>query len=142
MILIPEQRVLPQTPISELNSNQIFVFGSNLLGKHGGGAAKTAADKFGAKEGVGFGPTGQSYAIPTKRNFSETLNLDVIAIYVKKFCIYAKQKNKEEFLVTEIGCGLAGLSPNDIAPMFIPAIALPNVHMSARFWNIIVENFL
>jgi hypothetical protein len=139
LILTPDQRVLSSKPITSLTPNQIFVFGSNLLGKHNGGAAKLAKDKFYAKYGVGIGPTGQSYAIPTKSNFETSLTLNVINIYVSEFCLYAKQHPGNEFLVTEIGCGLAGYKPEDIAPMFIPAVALPNVHMSMRFWTIIAE---
>lgn len=139
LILTPDQRVLSETPITRLKPNQIFVFGSNLLGKHAGGAARLAKDKFYAKEGVGIGPMGMSYAIPTKSNFETTLSLNIINIYVSEFCLYAKQHPNDEFLVTEIGCGLAGCKPQDIAPMFIPAIALPNVHMSMRFWTIIAE---
>jgi hypothetical protein len=104
--------------ITSLQPNEVFVFGSNLSGRHGKGAAKTAM-RWGAKYGVGSGPMGQTYAIPTKAvSVYQTLPLERIHSYVLEFLQYAKSHPELSFLVTEIGCGLAGYKPKDIAPMF------------------------
>lgn len=112
--------------ILSLEPNQIFVFGSNTNGVHGKGAALTAKNLFGAKRGVGAGPTGKCYAIPTRvmvKTFGkypkfETLSLDQIAKHVYQFLSYAAFHTELEFLVTPIGCGYAGYKPEQIAPMF------------------------
>lgn len=96
----------------------IFVFGSNLAGRHGKGAALTAREQFGAVYGQGDGRQGNSYAIPTKGfDLRSRLSLAEIKPYVDSFIKYANQSN-DTFLVTRIGCGLAGYSDEDIAPMF------------------------
>ena len=97
---------------------EIFVFGSNLMGIHGAGAAKHAAKHYGAKPGHGAGRTGNAYAIPTKRHPYETLPLDQINTFVKQFILYAKEHPELDFLVTPIGTGLAGYKLEDIEPMF------------------------
>lgn len=107
--------------ITELKDNQIFVFGSNIQGIHGRGAAKTAKLYFGAKNGVGEGLTGRTYAIPTReivKGHMKTLSLQSIQKYVHKFIDFADKNPQLEFLLTEIGCGLAGYKPEDIAPLF------------------------
>lgn len=104
--------------ITKLASNEIFVFGSNESGIHGAGAAKTALNLFGAEWGVGIGITGQCYAIPTKDFDIKTLSLDIIKHYVDEFLDFAKYNPELIFLVTQIGCGLSGYNPNNIAPMF------------------------
>lgn len=104
--------------ITKLKPNEIFVFGSNLKGVHGAGAAKLARESFGAKMGVAIGITGQCYAIPTKDESIFTLPLTRIEEYVIDFLDYAKETPDKVFLVTQIGCGLAGYTPEDIAPMF------------------------
>lgn len=96
----------------------IFVFGSNLAGRHGAGAAKCARNHYGAEYGVGVGRTGDSYAIPTKDYSIKTLPLDRIQGFVRDFKVYALHHPELEFNVTRIGCGLAGYTDNDIAPMF------------------------
>lgn len=96
----------------------IFVFGSNLAGAHGAGAALEAAQNFGAEYGVGVGATGRAYAIPTKDENIRTMALGDIKPYVDAFLEYARQNPSKEFFVTAIGCGLAGYEPTDIAPMF------------------------
>lgn len=102
---------------------QIFVFGSNLSGIHGGGAARAAYDKYGAKWGVGEGFTGQSYAIPTvKAHVAGPLTLPEIKAAIARFIQYA-QTDEGTFFVTRIGCGLAGNKDWDIAPMFADAPA-------------------
>lgn len=105
--------------ITKLEKDQIFVFGSNLAGRHGAGAALYAYMNFGAIPGKGEGFMGQSYAIPTKDRNIKTLPLSDIKTYVSNFLIYAKDNPDKTFLVTEIGCGLAGYKPKDIAPFFV-----------------------
>lgn len=119
--------------ILELASNEIFVFGSNLAGRHGGGAAQFAFKKFGAILGQGVGLHGQSYAIPTMQG-----GVDTIAPYVDQFIDFAKEHQDLKFLVTEIGCGIAGFSPKDIAPLFLKAIDVRNISLPKRFWEILL----
>lgn len=102
---------------------RIFVFGSNLAGRHGAGAALWARRYFGAQYGVGVGPTGGAYAIPTKDQDLVTLRLDAIAAYVRGFLDYANENPQEQFQVTRVGCGLAGYKDRDVAPMFKEAPA-------------------
>jgi hypothetical protein len=97
---------------------KIFVFGSNLAGRHGKGAALCAVREYGAVYGQGNGLWGQSYAIPTKDVYIRTLPLDTIQYYVGTFIEVAKRRTDLEFMVTRIGCGLAGYSDDQIAPMF------------------------
>lgn len=105
----------------------IFVFGSNLAGRHGKGAALYARQHHGAKYGVGIGMQGNSYAIPTKDANIQTLPLEVIELYVAAFLTFARFNPQLEFQVTKIGCGLAGYQEADIAPMFKGAP--PNCHL-------------
>lgn len=100
-------------------NGEVFVFGSNLAGRHGGGAARAAYEKFGAVYGVGIGLTGNSYAIPTKDHYIETMPLNEIEPHVKDFIDFTKKNPNVNFFVTGIGCGLAGYSAVDIAPMFV-----------------------
>lgn len=106
--------------ITKLQKDEVFVFGSNLAGRHGKGAALQAV-KWGAKYGQGQGRHGATYAIPTKDRNIKTLPLSFIAIHVTAFLKYAALHPELRFLVTEIGCGLAGYSSSQIAPMFIGA---------------------
>jgi hypothetical protein len=99
----------------------IWVFGSNLAGQHGKGAAKIAHVNFGAKYGVGEGPTGKAYAIPTKTAKLETLPLNEIKAGVANFIDYAKANPKKQFFVTRVGCVLAGHADQDIGPLFAKA---------------------
>lgn len=101
--------------------SKIFVFGSNLAGRHGAGAALFARKFHGARYGCGVGPQGKSYAIPTKDFNLKTLPLESIKSYIKVFIEYAKANPEQEFLVTRVGCGLAGYKDEDIAPFFITA---------------------
>lgn len=105
-------------PITKLAPNEVFVFGSNLAGRHGKGAALTARKLFGAVTGIPKGHEGKSYAIPTKGGRLEVLPRAEIAEYVKDFLHYAMCNPELRFLVTPIGCGLAGYKPEDIAHMF------------------------
>lgn len=96
----------------------IFVFGSNLAGRHGKGSALEAVRTYGAKYGQGWGRQGDSYAIPTKGYKLERLPLGMIALFVEDFKRYARQHPHDRFTVVAIGCGLAGYKPRQIAPMF------------------------
>lgn len=118
--------------IITLADNEIFVFGSNLSGCHAGGAAATAHRSFGAKWGVGVGRTGKCYAIPTMQGGVET-----IRPYVAEFAEYARCHPELTFLVTEIGCGIAGFSPAQIAPLFEVCRDMSNVALPYRFRRII-----
>ena len=111
-------------------SGEIFVFGSNLAGRHGKGAARVAYDRFGAIYGDFVGIQGNSYAIPTKDAKLKVLSLDEIEAEVKAFCVFARISNRE-FWLTAIGCGLAGYHPKQIAPMFdiLPNIDYPDVFL-------------
>ncbi len=115
----------------------VFVFGSNLAGRHGAGAAKYAKEHFGAIQGQGRGRQGNSYAIPTKDAKLEPLSLDDIQENVLQFLDYARTHSNTEFVVTRIGCGLAGYSNFDIAPMFknYP----PNCDLDTA-WRVILDS--
>lgn len=123
--------------ITSLNSNQIFVFGSNLRGVHGKGAAKVAHQKFGAVYGEGFGHYGNSYAIPTKDYTIKTLPLETIERYVGFFIEYAKSNKQYDFLVTKIGCGWAGYKPDNIAPLFKECVDIDNIYLPQEFIDVI-----
>jgi hypothetical protein len=97
---------------------KVFVFGSNLAGRHGKGAALVARKHHGAQIGIGVGPAGNSYAIPTKDDQLKTLLLVEIEMHVLSFLYFARAFPTYEFEVTAIGCGLAGYKPEQIAPMF------------------------
>lgn len=99
-------------------NGEVFVFGSNLAGIHGAGAAKVAKEKFGAVWGKGDFAHGQSYAIPTKDEKIETIPLEWISNYVEEFVNYTHENLNTKFFVTRVGCGLAGYKDEDIAPMF------------------------
>ena len=124
-----EGRVTPDF-ITSLKPNEVFVFGSNLAGMHGGGAARIAHLYFGAVMGNGDGIQGQSYAIPTMQG-----GVDTIRPYVDKFIAYAKQHPDKQFLVTRIGCGIAGFSADEIAPLFSAAAAVENISLPEDFWE-------
>ena len=135
------ERTTPQL-ISHVSDNEIFVFGSNLVGNHGLGAAKDAI-KFGAEQGVGEGHIGNTYAIPTKGyNFRKSLPLEMIEKHVDKFIKYAKENNDLIFLVTPIGTGLAKYSVYQIAPLFIEATAIKNIYLPDIFWKILYKKEL
>ena len=123
------KRITPDF-IHSLNNNEIFVFGSNLAGMHGGGAARIAVDKFGAIWGQGVGLQGQSYGIPTMHGGVVT-----IKPYVDEFIAFAKQHPEMTFLVTKIGCGIAGFRIDEIAPLFAAAVNVENIHLPQEFWD-------
>ncbi len=121
------ERITP-SHITTLKPNEIFVFGSNLAGAHGGGAARAALNHFGAIWGQGVGLQGQSYAIPTMHGGPER-----IQPYVDEFIIFAEEHPDMNFLVTPIGCGIAGFTPAEIAPLFARAKDLENVWLPKDF---------
>lgn len=100
------------------DSHRIFVFGSNLKGRHGAGAALHAYIHYGALEGKGQGLAGRSYAIPTKDANIKTLPLITIATCINTFIKFVREHPIVEFNMTQIGCGLAGYDPEQIAPLF------------------------
>jgi hypothetical protein len=118
--------------IRSLKDNEVFVFGSNLRGMHAGGAARVAVDKFGAVWGQGVGMQGQCYAIPTMQGGVET-----IKPYVDEFIDYASQHPELKFFVTRIACGIAGFTPQEIAPLFAAAIDVENIILPQDFVELI-----
>lgn len=118
--------------ITELKPGEIFVFGSNLEGEHGGGAALLAWRKWGAIWGQGAGLQGQTYGIPTMHG-----GPDAIQPYVDEFITFAQMHPELTFFVTEIGCGIAGFTPEEIAPLFSRAIDVDNIYLPQRFWDVL-----
>ena len=128
------QRRYSPDRIDRLDANQVFVFGSNLRGAHGGGAARIAYEFFGAVMGQGVGMQGQCYAIPTMQGGVET-----IKPYVDEFIAYARHHQELDFMVTRIGCGIAGFREEEIAPLFLDSLDLPNVLLPESFKEIIFK---
>jgi len=118
--------------ITTLRPDEVFVFGSNLQGMHAGGAARVALDCFGAVWGVGVGIQGQSYAIPTMHG-----GVEAIRPYVDQFVQYAREHSHQTFLVTRVGCGIAGFDDAEIAPLFTLAMDLPNVLLPQSFVQVL-----
>lgn len=123
--------------ITSLGEDEVFVFGSNLAGQHMGGAARTALLKFGAVPGQGVGMQGQSYAIPTMHG-----GIDEIKPYVDEFINLAREWDQTTFYVTRIGCGIAGFTDEEIAPLFDEAFDLYNVRLPESFARIIMRRRL
>lgn len=123
------ERITPEY-IKKLNDTEVFVFGSNLAGHHDGGAARIAWEEFGAIYGQGVGLQGQSYAIPTMQGGIKT-----IKPYVDEFIEFAKSHPELTFLVTKIGCGIAGFSVSEIAPLFQKCTEIENVYLPVEFWE-------
>lgn len=121
--------------ITSLEEDDIFVFGSNLAGMHAGGAARIAYERFGAIWGQGVGIQGQSYAIPTMQG-----GVDTIKPYVDDFIELAREWDQNTFYVTRIGCGIAGFTDEEIAPLFADALELYNVRLPESFVKIIERN--
>ena len=120
--------------ITQLESYEVFVFGSNLAGCHAGGAARVACQRFGAVWGQGVGLQGQSYAIPTMQGGVET-----IAPYVDEFIEFAKSHPDMTFLVTPIGCGIAGFTPGELAPLFGRAVDVENILLPKSFVDVLQQ---
>ncbi len=124
------RRVTPDH-IDHLEGDEIFVFGSNVHGHHGGGAAAFAMDRFGAVWGQGEGLQGQSYAIPTMEGMQSMREA------IERFRMFADQHQELRFLVTRIGCGIAGYTVDEVAPLFKGCIYLENVCLPSDFWKIL-----
>lgn len=126
--------IMEYTPenIDSLKPNEVFVFGSNLAGRHGGGAARAALNRFGAVWGQGVGLQGQSYAIPTMQGGVET-----IKPYVDEFIDFARSHTGFKFYVTRIGCGIAGFKDEEIAPLFKEASGVDNIILPRSFSDLI-----
>lgn len=123
-------RIAPDI-INQLGPNEIFVFGSNAQGLHYGGAARAAVDHFGAIMGHGHGIQGQSYAIDSMSG------LDNMKVDIDAFVDYAKSHPELKFLVTLIGCGIAGFKPSQIAPLFSDCVDVGNICLPSAFWEIL-----
>ncbi|MCQ2339860.1 MAG: hypothetical protein MJZ79_03660 [Paludibacteraceae bacterium] len=130
----PSKRVSSDR-INTLQDNEIFVFGSNKQGVHGGGAARYAMEHFGAEWGVGEGLTGQCYALPTMEGDASFRQA------VKDFFNCAKQHPQKHFLVTAVGCGIAGYTVEQVALWFAHAVNHPNVYLPESFWKVIKEKY-
>ena len=128
-------RITPEW-IETLTPGQVFVFGSNTAGHHDGGAARLARERFGAIYGQAEGLHGQSYAIPTVG-----VSLPELRAAVRRFIDFADANPEMTFLVTRIGCGIAGYRDEEIAPMFARAYSLPNVHLPESFWRVLSYKF-
>ena len=120
--------------ITSLDRDEVFVFGSNLAGNHAGGAARVARERFGAIMGQGVGLQGQSYAIPTMQGGVET-----IKPYVDEFIELAREWDQTTFYVTRIGCGIAGFTDEQIAPLFAETLNLYNVRLPKSFVDILTK---
>ena len=125
-------RIIPSV-IYSLAPNEIFVFGSNALGMHHAGAARVAYNEFGAEWGNGEGLQGQSYSIPTMEGEHNT------KLAIMRFTQYAREHPELKFLVTPVGCCIAGYTPEEIAPMFKDAAYLENVYLPISFWKVLMK---
>lgn len=125
--------------ITSLKEDEIFVFGSNLLGIHGKGAALKAL-QFGAEKNIGMGLRGQTYAIPTKYSPLKTLPINKIEPLVVEFIQFAKDNPQMKFLVTQIGCGYAGYKVETIAPLFEKAVNVKNIYLPKEFIDCLQED--
>jgi hypothetical protein len=119
---------------------EVFVFGSNLRGRHEAGAALDAQTKYGATPGFYEGPMASCYAIPTKDEYMNPLTLGDIETSIAVFVIHAALNVRHKFLVTQVGCGFAGYTPKNIAPMFSACLMLDNVFLPLQFLKILVAN--
>ena len=126
--------------IDKLEDNEVFVFGSNTEGMHAGGAARMAMN-WGAIYGKAFGLQGKTFAIPTvDYTRSGKMSIDEIKKYVDEFLDFTIKNKDKKFLVTEIGCGIAGFKVSEIAPLFRKALEYNNVYLPERFINYLKEN--
>lgn len=130
-------RITPEDiTLKDIGEDDIFVFGSNEAGIHGAGAAYFAL-RLGARIEQGFGLSGNTFAVPTKDWLIRTLPLSCVIFYVHRFIEFAIVNKDFRFYVTKIGCGLAGYTPEQIAPMFKTASSINNIYLPSEFWDII-----
>ena len=122
-----------------VKGKHVFVFGSNLAGVHGAGAAAFAKRKHGAEWGVGIGHRGSSYALPTKDRQIESLSLEEVQDHVDTFINYAIEHPELVFRVTQIGCGLAGFTKEEIAPLFKEAPE--NCHFDTAWYPLLGDKW-
>ncbi len=121
------------------DGNHILVYGSNLAGRHGAGAALFAQKYWGAEYGIGVGRTGNAYGIPTKDQNIRTLSLDDIQFYVSQFKLFTYTNPDLTFLITRIGCGLAGYKDEQVAPMFINLELAKNVLFPPEWKDVLYQ---
>ncbi|ADK30929.1 hypothetical protein R4M03_04625 [Brachyspira pilosicoli] len=127
--------------IDKLEDDEVFVFGSNTEGMHAGGAARMAMN-WGAIYGKAFGLQGKTFAIPTvDYTRSGKMSIDEIKKYVDEFLDFTIKNKDKKFLVTEIGCGIAGFKVSEIAPLFRKALEYSNVYLPERFINYLKDNY-
>lgn len=126
--------------ITRLEPNEVFVFGSNLGGRHGAGAARLARN-WGAEWGNPVGLQGRTYAIPTvDASVRNTLSIDEIRPYADGFIQFARAHPELIFLLTDVGCGLAGLRADEVAPLFRDALQIPNIRIHHKFMAVLSSN--
>lgn len=121
-------RITP-SKVNHMKEKEVFVFGSNKQGMHRSGAAAFAMKRFGAEWGVGEGLTGRSYALPTMEG------RESLKEAVERFISFARENDGLTFYVTPVGCGIAGYTPEDVAPLFRKAAELENVNLPVSFWK-------
>ena len=127
--------------IDKLEDDEVFVFGSNTEGMHAGGAARMAMN-WGAIYGKAFGLQGKTFAIPTvDYTRSGKMSIDEIKKYVDEFLDFTIKNKDKKFLVTEIGCGIAGFKVSEIAPLFRKALEYSNVYLPEKFINYLKYNY-
>jgi hypothetical protein len=120
--------------ITNMKPDEVFVFGSNRLGAHGAGAALLAKQRFGALQGQGEGLQGRSYALPTKDENIKTMSLSKIQEHINVFLSFARRTPELKFYCSAIGCGLAGYTRDEIAPLFQKHSIPDNVWLPKEFW--------
>lgn len=136
-----EMRITPDDmKLGDFSTIKIFVYGSNESGINGAGAALFAEKELGAKPGLGFGRSNFCFAIPTKDWSIKTLPLNIIQFYISRFIEYTTKFPKITFYVTQIGCGFAGYTPEDIAPLFKDATDKENIYLPQSFWDVLNPN--
>lgn len=128
------ERCTPEI-ITELKENEVFVFGSKPDGNHKSGAAKIAVEKFGARQGLGEGFCGQSYAIPVHKYHTHKMDKAV-----KSFVGYAKTHSDKAFYVLPVGCGSAGIDIRVVSEMFSKAMDYDNIYLPRQFVISLISN--
>lgn len=124
--------------ISTLKDNEVFVFGANTSGRHVGGGARMAL-KWGAQDGLGYGISGKTFAIPTLRHDFTKLSLRDIEEYINGFIGYARIRRDKTYLVIAIGCGFAGFGIDEIAPLFGEALQYEHIKLPLVFFEYLIR---